>query len=108
MSVGTTGRLLMFRKASNFHFEVESRYMIVASKQGIIGRQNAWGFGELAQVIPRNANPNLHKHNDPTAKLVGVDLLDNVVHEIAEINSGGRRSRQQQRRYEKNFEKKIG
>ena len=53
-----------------------------------IGRQRGRGFGALAQVIGRTANPFLRKYIVPTAKRVGADLLEFVVPEVADIVSG--------------------
>ena len=51
-------------------------------------RQRGRGFGALAQVIGRTANPFLRKYVVPAAKPVGADLLEVAVPEIAEVVSG--------------------
>ena len=67
---------------------------MIASKQVEIpyyrgvGRQRGWGFGALAQVIGRTANPFLRKYIVPAATRVGADLLEFAVPEIAEVVSG--------------------
>ena len=53
-----------------------------------VGRQRGRGFGPLAQVIGRTAIPFLPKNIVPAAKLVGADLLEFPVPEIAEVVSG--------------------
>ena len=64
VSVGITRLVLMFRKASNIHFQSKRRYKMVASKEVEIpyyrgvGRQRWRGHGALAQVIGRTENCN--------------------------------------------------
>ena len=53
-----------------------------------VGRQRGRGFGALAQVIGRTANPFLRKFVVPAAKRVVADLLEFAVPEIAEVVSG--------------------
>ena len=83
----------MFRKASNIHFQPKKRYKMVASREVEIqfyrgvGRQRGRGFGALAQVIGRTTIPFLQKYIVPAAKLVGADLLEFAVPEIAEVVS---------------------
>ena len=94
VSVGITRLVLMFRKASNIHFQPKKRYKVVASRQveipyyRSVGRQRGRGFGALAQVIGRTAIPFLRKYIVPAAKRVGADLLEFAVPEIAEVVSG--------------------
>ena len=94
VSVGITRLVLMFRKASNIHFQSQRRYKMVASRQVEIpyyrgvGRQRGRGFGALAQVIGTTAIPFLRKYVVPAAKRVGADLLEFAVPEIAEVVSG--------------------
>ena len=94
VSVGITRLVLMFREASNIHFQSKRRYKMVALRQVEIsycrgvGRQRGRGFGALAQVIGRTAIPFLRKYIVPAAKRVGADLLEFVVPEIAEVVSG--------------------
>ena len=94
VSVGITRLVLMFREASNIHFQPKRRYKMVASRQVEIpfyrgvGRQRGRGFGALAQVIGRTAIPFLRKYINPAAKRVGADLLEFAVPEIAEVVSG--------------------
>ena len=93
VSVGITRLVLMFRKASNIHFQPKKRYKMVASRQveipyyRAVGRQRGRGFGALAQVIGRTAIPFLRKYVVPAAKRVGADLLEFAVPEIAEVVS---------------------
>ena len=67
---------------------------MVASKQveipyyRAVGRQRGRGFGALAQVIGRTANPFLRKYIVPAAKRVGADLLEFAAPEIGEVISG--------------------
>ena len=67
---------------------------MVASRQDIlsffrgVSRQRGRGFGTLAQVIARTANPSVCKYIVPAVKRVGADLLDFAVPEIAEVISG--------------------
>ena len=94
VSVGITRLVLMFRKASNIHFQHNRRYKVVASKEVEIpfyrgaGRQQGRGFGALAQVIGRTAVPFLRKYIVPSAKRVGAEFLEFAVPEIAEVVSG--------------------
>ena len=53
-----------------------------------IGRQRGHGFAAFAQVFGRTAIPFFRKHIVPAAKRVGVDLLEFVVPEVADIVSG--------------------
>ena len=53
-----------------------------------VGRQRGLGFGALAQVFGRTANPVLRKYIVPAAKRVCADLLDFSVPENAEVVSG--------------------
>ena len=52
------------------------------------GGQRGLGFGALAQIIWRTANPFLRKCIAPAAKRLGADLLEFAVPEIAEVVSG--------------------
>ena len=93
VSVGITSLVLMFQKASNFHFQAKRRYMMVASREKEIpfyrgaGRKRGRGFGALAQDIGRTAFLFLRKYFIPAAKRVGADLLEFAVPEIAEVVS---------------------
>ena len=53
-----------------------------------IGRQRRGGFGALGQVIGRTAIPFLRNYVVPAAKRVGVDLLEFLVPEVANVMSG--------------------
>ena len=53
-----------------------------------VGRQRGRGFGALAQVIGRTAVPFLRKYVVPAAKLIGADMLEFAVPEVAEVVSG--------------------
>ena len=53
-----------------------------------VGRQRGRGFGALAQVIERTANPFLRKYVVPAAKRIGSDMLEFAAPEIGEIFSG--------------------
>ena len=53
-----------------------------------VGRQRGRGFGALAQVIGRTANPFLRNYIVPAAKSVGADLLQFAAPEIGEVISG--------------------
>ena len=66
---------------------VASREVEIPYYRGV-GRQRGRGFGALAQVIGRTANPFLRKYIVPAAKRVGADLLEFAVPEIAEVVSG--------------------
>ena len=66
---------------------VASREVEIPFYRGV-GRQRGRGFGALAQVIGRTAIPFLRKYIVPAAKLVGADLLEFAVPEIAEVVSG--------------------
>ena len=105
-SVGITRLVLMFRKASNFHFSSERRCKIVALRQVEIpfsrgiGRQRGRGFGALAQDIGRTTIPFLLKYIVSAAKRVGAQLLEFAVPEIADVVSGRGSSRGLQRVWE--------
>ena len=66
---------------------VASRQVEIAYYRGV-GRQRGRGFGALAKVIGRTANPLLRNYIVPAAKRVGADLLEVAVLEIAEVVSG--------------------
>ena len=66
---------------------VASRKVEIPFYRGV-GRQGGRGFGALAQVIGRTANPFLRKYIVPAAKRVGADLLEFAVPENAEVISG--------------------
>ena len=66
---------------------VASRQVEIPYYRGV-GRQRGRGFGALAQVIGRTANPFLRKYIVPAAKRVGADLLEFAVAEIAEVVIG--------------------
>ena len=53
-----------------------------------VGRQRGRGFGSLAHVFGKTLIPFLRKYIVPAAKLVGADLLEFAVPEIAEVVSG--------------------
>ena len=53
-----------------------------------VGRQKGRGFGAPAQVFGRTAIPFLRKYIVPAAKRVVADLLESAVPEIAEVVSG--------------------
>ena len=53
-----------------------------------LGRQRRRGFGALAQVIGRTASPFLRNYIVSAAKLVGADLLDIAVPELADVVCG--------------------
>ena len=95
VSVGITRHVLMFRKASNIHFYFKRSYKIVALRQveipfcGAFGRKRGRGFGALAQVVGRTANPFLRKLIFPAAKRVGADSLEFAAQKIAEVVIGG-------------------
>ena len=55
-----------------------------------IGQQRGGGFGALAQVIGRAANPFLRKLVVPAAKRLGAPLFEFVVPQIAEVVNGGK------------------
>ena len=67
---------------------------MVASRQVEIpyykafGRQRGRGFGALAQVIGRSANPFLRKYVVPAAKRIDADMLEFAAPEIGEVFSG--------------------
>ena len=65
-----------------------------------VGRQRQQGFGVLAQVIGRSANPFLRKYIVPAAKPVCADLLEFAAPEITEDFSG--------RKYYKTAAKNVG
>ena len=52
-----------------------------------IVRQRTQGFGALAQVIGRSADPFLRFYIVPAAKRVGADLLEFTVPEVADVVS---------------------
>ena len=67
--------------------------MVASREVGIqyyrgVGRQRGRGFGALAEVVGRTANPFLRKYIVPAAKHVGADLLEFAVPEIAEVVAG--------------------
>ena len=66
---------------------VASREVEIPFNRGV-GWQRGRGFGALAQVVGRTANPSLRKYIVPAAKRVGADLLEFVVPEIAEVVNG--------------------
>ena len=66
---------------------VASRQVVIPFHRGV-ARQRGRGFGALAQVIERTANPFLRKYTVPAAKRVGADLLEFAVSEIAEVVGG--------------------
>ena len=69
---------------------VASRQVEIPFYRGV-GQQRGRGFGTLAQVIGRTANPFLRKYIVPAAKCVGGDLLEFAVPENAEV-VGGRKN----------------
>ena len=66
---------------------VGSRQVEVPFYRGL-GRKRGRGFGALAQVIERTGIPFLRKYIVPAAKLVGADLLEFAMPQIAEVVSG--------------------
>ena len=66
---------------------VASRQVEIPYYKGV-GRQRGRGFGALAQVIGRTAIPFLRKYIVPAANLIGADMLEFAVPEIAEVVSG--------------------
>ena len=96
LSVSLVCLVLMFRKASNIHFQSKRRYKVVALREVEIpyyrgvGSQRGRGFGALAQVVGRTAIPFLRKYIVPAAKRVCVELLELAVPEIAEVVSGSK------------------
>ena len=58
-----------------------------------LGRQRGLGFGALAQIIGRTANPLLGKYIVPANKRVGADLLEFAVPEVADVVSGKKNSK---------------
>ena len=94
VSVGITRLVLMFRKVSSIHFYYIRYYKMVASRQveipyyRAVGGQKGRGFGAHAQVFGRTAIPFLRKYIVPAAKRVVADLLESAVPEIAEVVSG--------------------
>ena len=62
-----------------------------------IGRQRGQGFFTLPQIIGRASIHFLRNNTAPALKRVGVDLLEFVLPEIADVASGRNISRQQQR-----------
>ena len=94
VSVGITRLVLMFRKASNIHFQPKRRNKMVASRElevpfyRGVGRQRGRGFVAIAQVIGRTAIPLLIKYTVQAAKRIGADLLEFAAPEIAEVVSG--------------------
>ena len=105
-SVGIPRLALMFRKASNIHFQSKRRYKLVASRQveirsyRVVGRQRGWGFGALAKISGRIAILFLRKYIVPAAKRVGADLLELAVPKIGEVVSN--------RKYFKTAAKSVG
>ena len=95
--VGIARFVFMFRKASNFHFQPERRYKMVASGQVEIpfcrgiDRQRGRRFDALAQDIGRTAIPFLRNFIVPAEKGALADLLEFAVPEIAEVVSGRKR-----------------
>ena len=96
VSVDITRLVLMFRKASNIHFQPKKRCTMVAPTQVEIpfyrgnGRQHGRRCGALAQVIWRTATLFLKKYIVPAGKRVGADLLEFAAPDIAGIVSGRR------------------
>ena len=66
---------------------VASRQVEILFHRGA-GRQRGRGFGALAQIIGRTANPFLPKYIVQAEKCVGADLLELAVPEIAVVVSG--------------------
>ena len=66
---------------------VASRQVEIPYIRGF-GRQGWSGFGGLAQVIGRTANPFLRKYIVSASKRIGADMLEFAAPEIGEVISG--------------------
>ena len=78
---------------------VASRQVEIPHYRGV-GRERGMGFGALAEVIGRTADPFLHKYNAPAAKRIGADMLEFAAPEIGEVVCG--------RKYFKSAAKRVG
>ena len=114
-SEGNTGFVLMFLKASSVHFQQETCYRMVASRQveipyyNAVGRQRGRGHGALALVTWRTTVPILRKYVVAAAKLVVVDVIEFAAPKIAEVVSGRERLKSTAKKIWKTyFEKTIG